>query len=656
MSDQNNVTPTQPPVQPPAQQPMQAEAQPGVQPLAQPLPGQAGATSSAPATKHRVHHSYIWLGSLRAIGIFIVAIIIASFSSIISLIHEVPYLMRDISASSDMIAMLIIIGIIVGVIALILGLVFGLHALSYKYLWYEVGPEEFSLYSGILVKKRVHVPYQKIQSVDLRMSLLQRLFGVCNVSIDTAGGAANKAVLVPYLSKQHAQALKEDLYLRRQCALSNTPYQVYAQVVATQGASVAPGVAGVSGMPGASGAQPRQGNILDIGDAAWNQIGGVFAGGPVELERVTYEYGLSNKELFLSGLSNNSGFAVAVLAVIAGLGQIVGMLFEAVPQSEDALADAIINAAFSYSIEATTGFIIGAILLVSVVVWAFSILGSIISYGGFHARRRGDRIEVERGLLQHQSQSVSIERIQNVVIKQSVIRKFIGYCEISLGKVDASDGSESSGTANNMTTSGIVLHPFVKVDRVGEILSAILPEYEIPSDTIPLSEKALRRGIIRRSIWQGLGFWLAIIMAFTQIIVNAIASDLTSVTDLSMLEDVFSVYLLNCIAVIVYVICALIFVFDIIDAVLWYKGSGFAVSRRFMMVCNSGFGKQTTVYPKNKIQYGYTKTNPLQRVAHTATINTKSAAGAGVAGTTITLIDVSEQAASQWIEWLKPVR
>ena len=110
----------------------------------------------------------------------------------------------------DLPLLMLVIGAIVLGLVLIIGLVALFQWLSYKHLYYIIGPEEFNLYSGIFNKKRVHVPYQRIQSVDQRASLLQRVFGVCTVSIDTAGGSNNKAVQVPYVQKSQAEQLRTE--------------------------------------------------------------------------------------------------------------------------------------------------------------------------------------------------------------------------------------------------------------------------------------------------------------------------------------------------------------------------------------------------------------------------------------------------------------
>ena len=96
----------------------------------------------------------------------------------------------------------------------------------------------------------------------------------------------------------------------------------------------------------------------------------------------------------------------------------------------------------------------------------------------------------------------------------------------------------------------------------------------------------------------------------------------------------------------------MLLVLDAVGAVLWFRGSGFAYNERFMQVSNGGFARETISFPRKKIQFGYTKTNPFQRRAGTATINVRTAAGIG--GTTIRLIDAREEDAAAWLEWIKP--
>ncbi|MCI9628372.1 MAG: PH domain-containing protein [Eggerthellaceae bacterium] len=633
------ATQAQPVTQPqPATQP---QPQPQPQPVAQPQPQAQGALQG----KQHVHHSYIWLGSLRAIGVLVIVLIVGNIASLATLLREATY-----NGAANAMGLALILGLGILAILAVFGLFAGFTALSYKHLYYEVGPNEFSLYSGILSKKKVHVPYQRIQSVDQKASILQRLFGVCNVSIDTAGGAANKAILIPYLTKQAASALKSELYARKALAQAgyapDTPLTPDAAAVQPL-AATQNGQATTAAPTGVSTTQPAD-NILDAGEQAWTQIGGVFASGEVALEPVTYEYGLSNKELILTGLSNNSSFILIVAVVIAFLAQAFSFVLDIAPESGEFVFDSIATSAVHYGVMQVSAVLTFAFIAIVFVVWILSSIGACLQYGGFHARRRGSRIEVERGLLQHQSQSVSIDRVQSVSIKQTFIRRIFGYCEISLGKIDAMDGSNNSEQAANNAQQGMIIHPFVKVARINEILSGIIPEYaDVPVELTKVSKVALRRGIIRRCILQGGGFWLAVFVALCQLTLTALEPFMDFETLMALLAVLPFVNIL-------YLLAIVIFAIDIVGTVFWARGSGFAYNKRFMTVKNGGLSVNTVSFPRQKIQFGYTRTNPFQRAAKTATICAVTAAGIG--GTSTVLFDVTQEDADRWLTWLEPYK
>ena len=546
----------------------------------------------------------------------------------------------------DLPLLMLVIGAIVLGLVLIIGLVALFQWLSYKHLYYIIGPEEFNLYSGIFNKKRVHVPYQRIQSVDQRASLLQRVFGVCTVSIDTAGGSNNKAVQVPYVQKSQAEQLRTELFARKQYATAvqegMAPQEAAVAVAAASGVVLPQaGAAGQAAVAGSAGQAPH--NVLDAPAEIWTDVRGVFGGSAVDTGKVTYEYGLTNKELLFTGLSNNTAFVLVILGILGGAAQFASQMAPVLT----GMVDPLVGQFMLLSGQLFGGNLVAAgvalVLVIAAVMWLLSIVGSAISFGGFRACRRDNRIEVERGLLQHQFQGVSVDRVQSVIVKQSFIRRLLGYCELSLGKIDAA--AESSAEQQKSLSQGLVVHPFVKMSRVPEILAGLVPEFAgVPVESTPVAPVALRRALIRRGIIQGTGLWLAVIIAIGQLCSNAFI-----VPDG---DGVIALFYINTGAFIGYALCLVLFVLDLVGAVLWFRGSGFAYNEHFMQVSNGGFARETVSFPRKKIQFGYTKTNPFQRRARTATVSARTAAGVG--GTTIRLIDVCEEDARSWLDWLKP--
>ena len=590
--------------------------------------------------RHHVHHSYIWLGSIQAGAAMFFVVLVSGFSGFVGALADGE------TIGDDLPLLMLVIGAIVLGLVLIIGLVALFQWLSYKHLYYIIGPEEFNLYSGIFNKKRVHVPYQRIQSVDQRASLLQRVFGVCTVSIDTAGGSNNKAVQVPYVQKSQAEQLRTELFARKQYATAvqegMAPQEAAVAVAAASGVVLPQaGTAGQAAVAGAAGQAPH--NVLDAPAEIWTDVRGVFGGSAVDTGKVTYEYGLTNKELLFTGLSNNTAFVLVILCILGGAAQFASQMAPVLT----GMVDPLVGQFMLLSGQLFGGNLVAAgvalVLVIAAVMWLLSIVGSAISFGGFRACRRDNRIEVERGLLQHQFQGVSVDRVQSVIVKQSFIRRLLGYCELSLGKIDAA--AESSDEQQKSLSQGLVVHPFVKMSRVPEILAGLVPEFAgVPVESTPVAPVALRRALIRRGIIQGTGLWLAVIIAIGQLCSNAFI-----VPDG---DGVIALFYINTGAFIGYALCLVLFVLDLVGAVLWFRGSGFAYNDHFMQVSNGGFARETVSFPRKKIQFGYTKTNPFQRRARTATVSARTAAGIG--GTTIRLIDVCEEDARSWLDWLKP--
>ena len=134
--------------------------------------------------RHAVHSSYIWLGGLQGAAAVFAALLVGVLPQIIPELFNPDSLGQFVNGG---LAVIIIALLFLGTVIVSLAASLIYRLVSYKHIWYEFGDEEFSFYSGIFNKKRVHAPYRRIQSVDQTASLFQRVFGVCTVQIDTAG-------------------------------------------------------------------------------------------------------------------------------------------------------------------------------------------------------------------------------------------------------------------------------------------------------------------------------------------------------------------------------------------------------------------------------------------------------------------------------------
>ncbi len=82
--------------------------------------------------------------------------------------------------------------------------------LQYLRFQFFVASDQFVIERGVLSREKINIPFERIQTVNLKQNVIQQLFGVFAVSVDTAG-SAGKEIEIPALSKTHARQLQEFL-------------------------------------------------------------------------------------------------------------------------------------------------------------------------------------------------------------------------------------------------------------------------------------------------------------------------------------------------------------------------------------------------------------------------------------------------------------
>jgi putative membrane protein len=593
---------------------------------------------------YQVHRSYIFMGPM--------VVLVVGAVILLGNIQDIGDIVAASRRAGVDAPLLLIAGALVAAALVLYGVMLGFYAWSYKHLSYVFDEGEFSLYSGILSKKRVHVPYARVQSLNQKAGILQRIVGVCTVSVETAGGAQNKAVRVPYVTLDTAEAMRAELFLRKALASGAIPAQAVAMPSAAAGERpdmpvASPGVAAaqsaVSGARGSGGAPVPPGayatpgaapagsqmdagpNVLDVaaGDLAdWR---GLYGGAFVGMEPVTYEMGLTNRELLYTSLTHSTTFVVALVAGLTMLGSIMPAMW------------AVGAGAFFATVLSAL-----AVVATAVAAWAAGAVGLAISYGKFHVCRRGSRIEVERGLLQRNFSGIDISRVQSIEVRQSFVRRLMGYCEVSLGRINSAS-QDASNTSGRSQMQGLVIHPFVKLDQVGGILHALVPEFsDMPQEAqmMALPKVALRRSLLRRCVWYNPAAYIAIAVAALLFFLGPL---MTPSGEMRVLTGLIVTTL---------VVCALVTAVLAVSAALWARDSRFIWNRGYVTIRNGGLGITQVCVPRPKVQNAATRSNPFQRRLDLTSLLVTTAAGQG--STTTRLLDVPQEAGDAWLTWLQP--
>lgn len=99
--------------------------------------------------------------------------------------------------------------------------IFVVLGLVYSYFYYrkllfhiDYEREEFVLVKGVFSTDKINIPFDKIQQVDLKRSILQRIIGVYSLKIDTAG-SKDKEIEIKAISGEKARAISRILIYER---------------------------------------------------------------------------------------------------------------------------------------------------------------------------------------------------------------------------------------------------------------------------------------------------------------------------------------------------------------------------------------------------------------------------------------------------------
>lgn len=170
-------------------------------------------------------------------------------------------------------------------------------------------------------------------------------------------------------------------------------------------------------------------------------------------------YTISWPDLWKFSLTSPAYFS-ALLAVLALYGKVKDAIKQNVYQN---IADRMTH----------LGFLI--LIIVSLIVLFVFYLGSvailILKYYHFQLLENDGRLQITRGLFQIRKTVISIKRIQTVIVKQPLLRTFLGISTIQLVIISNSKEGE--------TEKDIVIMPVIATKKVGEFLQQFLPQIPV---------------------------------------------------------------------------------------------------------------------------------------------------------------------------------
>lgn len=300
---------------------------------------------------------------------------------------------------------------------------------------------------GPFSRRSLTIPYEHIHTVSMNSSLLDRIFGLLTLDLDTGAAASEgDASRISGLRANEANVLRAELFRRRRAA------------------------------------GPVGEGEKDEAAPAANST-----------ERPLATFSLEGRELALAAASQmNAGSQALALVVLLvnGVNQLIEWgLLDVVGRGDELVAGIS-----PVIVPVVLAFLAAALLLGAVVSFGVN----LVRYAGYRVERFEDRVVVEHGLLSRSSRALATGRVQYVAVRQGIIRQLIGYAEVTAQVVAA------PGEKDGEPSGSVLLHPFIRVDEVDAFLAEVLPDYAGVLGLARLGRLgpvARRRAVVRAVVW-----------------------------------------------------------------------------------------------------------------------------------------------------------
>lgn len=313
----------------------------------------------------------------------------------------------------------------------------------YLTLRWRYDADELVVREGWIFKNERHVPYARIQNVDLRQNVLHRAFKVAEVRIETAGGVEAE-VSLSVVSLAAYEEIRERAFLSRRASSGRAPART-----PTGNATDSPTAPGPDAVPSSS---------------------------PETL------VSLSATDVVLLGI--HPGRGLALLAIAWGAIREMGF-FEGWEERVENLAQSPAVPDFVIEI-ASVFFVVSGI----VVLLLLSLAASFVEFWNYRLEADGDVFRVRRGLLTREVQSIPRGRIQVATVERPWFLGLTGRARVHVRTAGGFEGGDRRGGGRHFA-------PVVASERVPELLARIRPGLDVDAaEWRPLGRTAPRRFLV----------------------------------------------------------------------------------------------------------------------------------------------------------------
>ncbi|MBS4192786.1 PH domain-containing protein [Bacillus sp. FJAT-49705] len=313
-------------------------------------------------------------------------------------------------------------------------LAFGLTIISIILKWlthkYELDDRSFHLYKGIFSKSERTIPFSKIQNINRHTSLFHRIFKVTSINFETGMAGEDAAVKFEVISQKEADRMEAHM----------------TSAVRDDLATILP-----------SDEEDISYSAMEVKEGKSNRI-------------IHFK---PTKNDILKASFTSLSFLV-LIPLLSSLYFKINEIFH-VEDKAEGIFEKLIGSWWMVTI----------VFIVLIIASAtFGIVRTFLKYGKYEISSDHDRIYIIKGVIDEAAFSIAKEKVQAIEIEQSFLKRVLGLAEVKL----TSAGSLSSGEDTHEINS---LYPFLPIKRAYELVSEILPYYEVTHKMDRLPQKSL---------------------------------------------------------------------------------------------------------------------------------------------------------------------
>lgn len=352
--------------------------------------------------------------------------------------------------------------------------------LFYNLSGYEMKETQIICQRGVLFKKKSILDYSKINSVNKRQGLIQKLFGISYLMVDS--GSTSRAHQAEIMIIENSNIVNE-LYNKLKAIDKENP-------------------------------------VLQVNNTEANLDDNT---NEVVLNKIEEEnlYKFNSKSKFIYLLINTIALLIGALFIVGALFGILLLCYYFPDENAEVLKwiDIIVITISAYAIINVMG-------LLGNIVKAF------IGYYNYKITKVNDTINVEYGLFVNTQNSFNLSKVKGIVITQGILQRIFKLATIKvevIGYVEA--------TNNNNAVIGILI-PLCKLSEVNTYLEKIIPSH------IPVKQQNKAKAFLPFISWNTLIALITTVLCLIPAVCISLAFDstLALIISCSVAAGVFLIY------------------------------------------------------------------------------------------------------------------